>query len=227
VQVIARDREDLDARWDRAVLYAEVDEPKKALKEFESINSARQGDTEVKNLRCQADLVSEQLVQWISLLSSCCDAQAAKMLARLYHRLGMGQKAIDILETQVRDFPGATDLTHVNILAELYMDDAKYEQAAALISHADQLPCAQEGLPIDLTVNEFLKCTAVGTSEFCEMKAIAKHFIVASSVHLFWGNTLVLALTLQKTVLLVPLEPDGHAHRGGAGQVRHLCSLSG
>lgn len=47
LQVIARDRADLDARWDRAVLFAEIDEPRKALKEFETISTARQGDSEV------------------------------------------------------------------------------------------------------------------------------------------------------------------------------------
>jgi hypothetical protein len=46
-QVIARDKEDLDARWDRAVLYAEINEPRKALDAFETIAAARPGDSEV------------------------------------------------------------------------------------------------------------------------------------------------------------------------------------
>lgn len=49
-QVIARDKEDVDARWDRAVLYAEIDEPSKALAAFETIAAARQGDGEVTTL---------------------------------------------------------------------------------------------------------------------------------------------------------------------------------
>ncbi len=46
-QVVARDRDDLDARFDRAVLYAEVNEPKKAVLAFESILEKRPGDPEV------------------------------------------------------------------------------------------------------------------------------------------------------------------------------------
>lgn len=46
-QVIARDKEDMDARWDRAVLYAEIGEPRKALAAFEAIAAARPGDAEV------------------------------------------------------------------------------------------------------------------------------------------------------------------------------------
>lgn len=50
LQVIARDKEDLDARWDRAVLYAQINEPRKALDAFEAIALARPGDSEVHAL---------------------------------------------------------------------------------------------------------------------------------------------------------------------------------
>ncbi len=46
-QVIARDREDMDARWDRAMLFAEIGESKKALAAFEAIAAARPSDSEV------------------------------------------------------------------------------------------------------------------------------------------------------------------------------------
>jgi hypothetical protein len=40
--------------------------------------------------------------------------QFVKMLARLHRRLGAPEKAVDVLGAQVRDFPDATDLTHIN-----------------------------------------------------------------------------------------------------------------
>lgn len=76
-----------------------------------------------------------------------------KSLARLYHRLGSPERSAQVLEQQVRDFPDATDLTHINILAELFMDAGKYEQASNLIRQAERLPCMQDGVPVDLRVS--------------------------------------------------------------------------
>jgi hypothetical protein len=47
-QVIARDRDDLDARWDRAVLYQEVGEHRRALAAFDVIAEARPADGEAR-----------------------------------------------------------------------------------------------------------------------------------------------------------------------------------
>ena len=74
------------------------------------------------------------------------------MLARLHHRMGTPEQALQILEQQVQNFPDATDLTHINILAELLMDAGQHERAWGLIRRAEQLPCMQDGVPIDLTV---------------------------------------------------------------------------
>ena len=79
--------------------------------------------------------------------------QAVKMLARLHHQMGSPERATQVLEQQVQAFPEATDLTHINILAELFMDAGKHEQAASLIRQAEHLPCMQHGVPIDLRVS--------------------------------------------------------------------------
>ena len=76
-----------------------------------------------------------------------------KSLARLYHQLGSPERSSQVLEQQIRDFPDATDLTHINILAELFMDAGKYEQASNLIRQAERLPCMQDGVPVDLRVS--------------------------------------------------------------------------
>ena len=72
-------------------------------------------------------------------------AQVVKMLARLHHRLGAPQRAIAVLEAHVREYAQSTDLTHINILAELYMEGGKYEETLALIKNAE---IAEGPLPI-------------------------------------------------------------------------------
>ena len=47
MQVIARDKDDVDARYDRALLYAEVNEPKKAVIALDGILKGRPGEPEV------------------------------------------------------------------------------------------------------------------------------------------------------------------------------------
>ncbi len=75
------------------------------------------------------------------------------MLARLHHHLGSPERSLQVLERQVREFPEATNLTHINMLAELFMDAGQHEQASSLIRQAQQLPCMQDGVPIDLRVS--------------------------------------------------------------------------
>lgn len=74
------------------------------------------------------------------------------MLARLHHRLGAPARAMEALEQHVAQHGGSTDLTHVNILAELYMEAGRHGDTLALIQRAGGEQCHAEGLPIDLTV---------------------------------------------------------------------------
>ena len=198
MQVIARDKDDVDARYDRALLYAEVEEPKKAVIALDGILKGRPGEPEV-GLACStvsssaspaisgrqekdipvhmghliassqaalpgrggtrmASADASNLLHMsipVQYVGSLLRMQVVKMLARLHHRMGAPEKAAEVLEAQVREFPDATDLTHINILAELFMDADRYEQAADLIRGAEGLPCMQGGIPIDLTVSFF------------------------------------------------------------------------
>ncbi len=45
------------------------------------------------------------------------------------------------------------DLTHVNILAELYMEVSDWDAAARLIDTTATDLCAEAGLPVDLQVS--------------------------------------------------------------------------
>lgn len=51
-KVLAYDRDDLDATWDRAVLYAELGELRRALKQFERVGRARPGTQYVDACVC-------------------------------------------------------------------------------------------------------------------------------------------------------------------------------
>ena len=49
-------------------------------------------------------------------------AQVVKYCARLHHKLGQAERAVALLEAFLCQFPDAADLTHINMLAELYME---------------------------------------------------------------------------------------------------------
>ena len=83
------------------------------------------------------------------------DGEAPMVLARIHHQMENPDKAIEVLEVFIRNHPLETDPTHVNILAELYMDGKQYGKGMQLIERvADQI--CQDGLPIDLQAMSYL-----------------------------------------------------------------------
>lgn len=74
------------------------------------------------------------------------------MLARLHHQLGNPEEAKDVLQAHLHDYPTAVDLTHINILAELYMEASEWGLAVNNIQYADAQLCGQAGLPVELQV---------------------------------------------------------------------------
>ena len=81
------------------------------------------------------------------------DAEVVKALARLYHQLGQADDAKEVLHEQVHNYPDAVDLTHVNILAELYMEATDWKLAIDVIQHAKHALCPDEPLPAELQVS--------------------------------------------------------------------------
>ena len=73
-----------------------------------------------------------------------------KALARLYHQLGQADDAREALHSQLHTYSEAVDLTHVNILAELYMEASDWKLAVDLIQYAKHALCAQAELPVEL-----------------------------------------------------------------------------
>ena len=80
------------------------------------------------------------------------DAEIAKQLARLHHRLGNALEAKDTLQTHLHNYPTAVDLELINILAELYMNAEEWSLAVDNIQYANTQLCGSTGLPIDLQV---------------------------------------------------------------------------
>lgn len=79
------------------------------------------------------------------------DAEAPVMLARVRHSLNQRDAAIEVMETFLKQHPLSSDATHINILAELYMEGKQYHKASQLIQRAAEHVCPS-GLPIDLQV---------------------------------------------------------------------------
>ncbi len=91
------------------------------------------------------------------LMHGSVATKVVKFRARLHHKLGQPERAAGLLEDFVRRFADDADLTHVNILAELYMEAGRFAEAAALISQAEaRLGAGAGALPVDLTVRHAL-----------------------------------------------------------------------
>jgi len=108
-QVLRRDKDDLDSRYDRALLYAEIEDNKKAIEEFTKLQEVRPDHPEVP-----------------------------KALARLHYRLGNLSQAIGVVRKHVEQQPDQTDLTHINILAELLAEVRDWEGVYNIIKQAEK-----------------------------------------------------------------------------------------
>lgn len=141
-QILRRDREDLDAKYDRALLYADLEDQKKALEGFEQVQAARPDHPEVP-----------------------------KALARLHYRTGSITTAIDVLRKHIEEHPHQTDLTHINILTELLSEVRDWQGVLGLVEKAENeflpLLAQQEGmtraaLPIELRLKQGAAWAALG-----------------------------------------------------------------
>ena len=132
-KLLARARGDLDAQWDRAVLYAQVGEPRAALRGFAKLARARPADGDV-----------------------------AKWVARMHHALKDSAAAAGALEALLRDHPASADLTHVNMLAELRLSTGDTVGAATLIEDARVRWAGGGGLPADLEVKGAAAAATLG-----------------------------------------------------------------
>lgn len=65
---------------------------------------------------------------------------------------GQSEQATQVLEKLIEEYPGEADLTAVNLLAELHMANGAFATTISWIDRARTLYCADQGLPLDLSV---------------------------------------------------------------------------
>ncbi|KAJ7521433.1 hypothetical protein O6H91_19G054300 [Diphasiastrum complanatum] len=138
-KAVKADPEDVDTKWDRASLFAELQDYQKAADAFEQILVLRPSDVEV-----------------------------CRMVAKMQHKNGQHQRAIQVLEKLIEENPTEADFTAVNLLAELYMEQGLHLSAIAQIDHARMRYCSGRGLPLDLTVKAGLCYAHTGDFESAE-----------------------------------------------------------
>ncbi|KIY92625.1 hypothetical protein MNEG_15338 [Monoraphidium neglectum] len=125
---------DAEGRLCRARAMADAGEGKKAVQELRALHDAMPGQP----------LVVTDLVR--ALFSS-----------------GATHAALDVLEGHVAYYPGATDLEHINMLAQLYMELGRHDATKRLVERARALLLAPgEPTPIDLAVKMGVSCALTG-----------------------------------------------------------------
>ncbi|BBN06711.1 general transcription factor 3C polypeptide 3 (transcription factor C subunit 4) [Marchantia polymorpha subsp. ruderalis] len=138
-KAVKADPDDVDAKWDRASLFAEHNDYQKAAEAFEQLLLQRPSDVEV-----------------------------GKMVAKMHHKTGQCERAIQVLEKLVEEHPAEADLTAVNLLAELLMESGQFATAIAHIDHASTLYCPDQHLPIDLSTKAGICHAYLGNLEDAE-----------------------------------------------------------
>ncbi|EFJ04351.1 hypothetical protein SELMODRAFT_432497 [Selaginella moellendorffii] len=122
-KAIRADPDDIDAKWDRASLYAEILDFQKAADAFEQMLVLRSSDVEV-----------------------------CKMVAKMQHKNGNIQRATEVLEKFIDEHSAEADFAAVNLLAELHMGNRNYAAALSQIDRARQMYCHGQALPLDLSI---------------------------------------------------------------------------
>eukprot|EP00882_Tetradesmus_deserticola_P031297 GHRQ01035385.1.p2 GENE.GHRQ01035385.1~~GHRQ01035385.1.p2 ORF type:complete len:170 (+),score=85.49 GHRQ01035385.1:1467-1976(+) len=122
-KVLVMDREHFGARFARARLYPLINEPWRAKQQYSYLLERHPGHPEV-----------------------------VKALVTLYHDFGHSARAIELLEEQLAQHYASVDLTHINMLTDLYMAMGHYNNAVQLVNRSEAVMCKEEPLPIDLKI---------------------------------------------------------------------------
>jgi tetratricopeptide (TPR) repeat protein len=130
---------DPHARWDRAMLYSEVGEQRKALSGVEHLARSRPDDPDV-----------------------------ARAAAKLHHTLGAPGRAAELLSAFLAAHRASADATLVNVLGELLLELGRYDDVLALLDDAAALFAADGPLPLDLSVKGAIAHAHRGEAEQAE-----------------------------------------------------------
>ena len=141
-QVTKRDKDDADARYDRAMLLSQLGQQKKAVELLETVRTARPEHPEV-----------------------------VKQLSRLYYHTSQPEKAVDILKSYWETYPETTDLTHINLLAELLCSPelSSWQETIDVLAKArKELIPSGEAMPIELDIKVALATARLGDIDEAE-----------------------------------------------------------
>eukprot|EP00878_Enallax_costatus_P028450 GHUV01030731.1.p1 GENE.GHUV01030731.1~~GHUV01030731.1.p1 ORF type:complete len:361 (+),score=85.77 GHUV01030731.1:1476-2558(+) len=152
---LSKERDDFEARFTRAQLYGVLREGWKAKGQFQQLLGKEPGHPEV-----------------------------VKELARLYNEDGDPSTAIELLETQLRDHYDKLDLTHINMLADLYINLGHHDNAVKLVNRTEEVFCSQGDLPIDLQVRRGTCYLNMGdqASAVADLQQLLDHPVVEDEV---------------------------------------------
>jgi general transcription factor 3C polypeptide 3 (transcription factor C subunit 4) len=141
-QVTKRDKDDQDAKYDRGILLGQLGQRKKAIELLEQVHRA---------LPEHSDVV--------------------KQLSRLYYHTSQHDKAVGTLKLYWEKYPETTDLTHINLLAELLCSPelASWQEALDVLAKARrELLNSDQEMPIELEVKSALATARLGDVEEAE-----------------------------------------------------------
>lgn len=122
-QVIRREKDDAEWRYERGNLFVELGEDKRAQQDLDYFWKLHPSNPEV-----------------------------IKQLTRLHYRLGQLEEAKTLIQNFVQQYPESKDLTHVNLLAELFVNPAfgHWQEVISLLDSTRRELKDPEDLPIEL-----------------------------------------------------------------------------
>ncbi len=82
---------------------------------------------------------------------------------------GQFEQATQVLEKLIDEYPAEADLTAVNLLAELHMENGAFAAAISQVDRARDLYCTEQGLPLDLAVKSGICQAYLGNLEDAEV----------------------------------------------------------
>lgn len=138
-KAITADPEDISLRFHRASLYVELGEYQKAAESYEQISQ----------------LFPENV-------------EAPKTGAKLYKKCGQVERSVSILEDYIKDHPTKADLSIVDMLAAVCMENNAHDKALQHIEHAQLLYCSGKDLPLHLTIKAGICHIHLGNIEKAE-----------------------------------------------------------
>ncbi|CAN6707718.1 unnamed protein product [Malus baccata var. baccata] len=138
-RAISADLENMNLKFDRALLYVKLGDDQKAVASY------------------------EQIVQ------ACTDnVEALKTGAIMYERYGQQERSIQILEDYLINHPTEADLSAVNLLASILMENNSHKEALQHIEHAQLVFCSEKEMPLAMTIKAGICHAYLGNMEKAE-----------------------------------------------------------